>query len=244
VSTDSIGATQSPGEIAAWSGGATFVVEDSPTGGPGGMTPAGAVFKGLALTTTAANGPQLLAADVANATVDIFDRNFAPVAAPNEFKDPYLPAGYAPFGIQVLKGKVYVTYVLQNAQKTDGVPGAGLGVVDVYSVNGMLMRHLVLNGPTSPLNEPWGLAMAPRHFGPFGGKLLVGNLGDGRINAFNPKTGKFLGTLMTSGAQPVTIDGLWGLLAGGGGFGGSSSVVFSAGPNAYADGVLGVLTPG
>ncbi len=243
VDSDSIGSMQSPGEIAAWNGGAKFVVEDSPAGGPGGMTPAGAVFKGLALSSHTKAGPELFAADVANATVDVFNRNFAPVATPAEFKDPKLPAGYAPFGIQNLGGKIYVSYGKQNASKTDVVPGAGLGVVDVYSVNGMLLHHLVSNGPASPLNEPWGLAIAPKGFGPFAGDLLVGNLGNGWINVFNPTTGMHLGALDGPGGSPIAISGLWGLRVGNSAFGGSSSLVFSAGPNAYANGVVGVLNP-
>ena len=243
VDSDSIGSTQSPGEIAAWDGGKKFVVEDSPTGGPGGMTPTGAVFKGLAIAASTKAGPELFAADVANGTVDVFNSSFASVSTPTEFKDPMLPAGYVPFGIQNLGNKIYVTYGKQNASKTDVVPGAGRGVVDVYSVNGMLLHHLVSNGPSSPLNEPWGLAIAPKGFGPFGGDLLVGNLGNGWINAFNPTTGKFLGTLDDSTGYPVTIPGLWGLMVGNSAFGGPSSVVFSAGPNGYNNGVLGTLNP-
>jgi uncharacterized protein (TIGR03118 family) len=244
VSSDSIGPTQSPGEIAAWNGGASFVVEDSPTGGPGGTTPSGAVFKGLALSTTPKAGPELFATDVANARVDVFDRNFVPLSTPTEFVDPAIPAGYAPFGIQTLKGKVYVTYGKQNATKTDVVPGSGLGYVDVYSADGVLIRHLISGGPGSPLNEPWGLALAPKQFGQFSGKLLVGNLGNGWINAFSPRSGKFVGTLLGTNGSPIAIDGLWGLNVGNSAFGGSKSIVFSAGPNAYADGLVGVLNPG
>ena len=116
VDSDSIGSTQSPGQIEAWDGGAKFVVEDSPTGGPGGMTPKGAVFKGLAIANTKA-GPELFASDVANATVDIFNSKFAPVSAPGEFTDPRLPAGYAPFGIQALDGKIYVS--LRQAERAE-----------------------------------------------------------------------------------------------------------------------------
>jgi uncharacterized protein (TIGR03118 family) len=241
--SDSIGSTQSPGQIEAWDGGATFVVEDSPTGGPGGTTPKGAVFKGLAIASTTA-GPELFATDVANGRVDIFNSKFAPVSAPGEFTDPHLPAGYAPFGIQALGGKIYVSYGKQNAQKTDVVPGAGLGVVDVYSVNGTLLHHLVSNGPASPLNEPWGLAIAPAGFGPFAGDLLVGNLGNGWINAFNTLTGKFQGVLDNSRGYPITINGLWGLRVGNSLFGGPSSLVFSAGPSNYNNGSVGVIKPG
>jgi uncharacterized protein (TIGR03118 family) len=243
LDSDSIGSTQSPGEIAAWNGGAKFVVEDSPKGGAGGMTPAGAVFKGLAIAAKTKAGPELFATDVANGTVDVFNSKFASVSTPTEFKDPKIPAGYVPFGIQNLGNKIYVSYGKQNKAKTDVVPGAGFGLVDVYSVNGVLLHHLVANGPSSPLNEPWGLAIAPAGFGPFAGDLLVGNLGNGWINAFNPTTGKFLGTLDGSNGYPITVHGLWGLMVGNSAFGGSSSVVFSGGPNNYNNGVVGILNP-
>src|SRR5690348_2832159 len=243
VDTDSVGSVQSPGRIEAWNGGAKFVVEDSPAGGPGGMTPKGAVFKGLAIANTKA-GPELFASDVANATVDIFNSKFAPVSAPGEFTDPRLPAGYAPFGIQALAGKIYVAYGKQNAQKTDVIPGNGFGVVDVYSVNGKLLHHLISNGPGSPLDEPWGLAIAPAGFGPFAGDLLVGNLGNGWINAFDPMTGKFQGVLDNSSGYPITIHGLWGLMVGNSAFGGTKSLVFSAGPSGYNNGSVGVINPG
>jgi uncharacterized protein (TIGR03118 family) len=200
------------------------------------------VFKGLALATTPKAGPELFATDVANASVDIFNSKFAPVSAPGEFKDPKLPAGYAPYGIQTIGSDVYVTYGKQNASKTDVVPGAGLGVVDVYNVNGKLLHHLVSNGASSPLNAPWGLAIAPAGFGPFAKDLLVGNLGNGWINAFSPTTGKYLGALYGSDG-PVVISGLWGLQDGSSAFGGASSVVFSAGPDGYGNGLVGILTP-
>jgi uncharacterized protein (TIGR03118 family) len=245
VDSDSIGTTQSPGEIAAWNGGASFVVEDSPTGGAGGTTPAHAVFKGLALSPTSAHGPELYATDVANARVDVFTDAFASVPAGTAFTDPKIPAGYAPFGIQLLGGKLYVAYGKQNAAKNNVVPGTGFGYVDVYSVNGALLKHLISGGPTSPLNEPWGLALAPKGFGPFGHDLLVGNLGNGWINAFNPTTGAFLGVLDTTEGPgwPLTIKGLWGLTVGNALFGGANSVVFSAGPDAYKNGLVGVLNP-
>jgi uncharacterized protein (TIGR03118 family) len=243
ISSDSIGSVQSPGEIEAWDGGAKFVVEDSPTGGAGGMTPAGAVFKGLAISATSKQGPMLYAADVANATIDMFNGSFQPVSNAGKFVDPALPAGYAPFNIQNLGGKLYVTYGLQNKAKTDVKTGAGRGVVDVYNVNGKLLHHLVSNGPSSPLDAPWGLAIAPSGFGSFGGDLLVGNLGNGWINAFNPTTGAFIATLDGTDGYPITIPELWGLMVGNSSFGGSSSLVFSAGPSNYNNGLLGVLNP-
>jgi uncharacterized protein (TIGR03118 family) len=240
VDTDSVGKTQSPGEIAAWNGGAKFVVEDSRAGGAGGKTPAHAVFKGLALATAPKAGPELFAADVANAKVDVFNRNFRLLSTPGEFRDPKIPAGYAPYGIQNLKGLIYVAFGKQNKSKTDVVPGAGRGFVDVYNVNGKLVKHLVSHGP---LNAPWGLVIAPKGFGPFAGDLLVGNLGNGWINAFNPKTGRFLGPLDTTAGHPIAISGLWGLEVGNSAFGGASSVVFSAGPTGYENGLVGVLNP-
>jgi len=240
VDTDSTGKAQSPGEIAAWNGGASFVVEDSQKGGAGGKTPAHAVFKGLALATTPKAGPELFAADVANARVDVFNRDFRLLSTSAEFRDPKVPAGYAPYGIQALNGQIYVSYGKQNKSKTDVVRGAGLGFVDVYDANGKLVKHLVSHGP---LNAPWGLVIAPKGFGPFAGDLLVGNLGNGWINAFNPKTGKFLGSLDTTAGHPIAISGLWGLGVGNPAFGGASSVVFSAGPTGYANGLVGELNP-
>ena len=107
----------------------------------------------------------------------------------------------------------------------------------------MLLRHLVSNGPGSPLDEPWGMAIAPAGFGPFAGDLLVGNLGNGWIHAFNPATGQLLGTLDNTSGYPLTINGLWALRVGNSAFGGSSSLVFSAGPNNYNNGSVGVINP-
>jgi uncharacterized protein (TIGR03118 family) len=244
VDTDSIGSTQSPGEIAAWNGGSSFVVEDSPTGGPGGTTPAGAVFKGLAISAAPTGGAELFAADVANARVDVFNNKFAPLSTPNEFVDPAIPAGYAPFNVQVLQGDVYVTYGKQNKAHTNVTAGAGLGYVDVYSANGILLKHLVSGGSGSPLDEPWGLAIAPKGFGPFAGKLLVGNLGNGWINVFDPTTGKYLGALENAKGNPIAISGLWSLRVGNSAFGGTDALIFSAGPKGYSEGLLGTLTPG
>jgi uncharacterized protein (TIGR03118 family) len=240
VDSDSIGANQSPGEISAWDGGASFVTETSPKGGPGGKTPAKAVFKGLAMATAPKAGPELFAADVANARVDVFNKNFQFMNTPGEFRDPKIPAGYAPYNVQNIAGKIYVTYGKQNAAKTDVVPGLGHGFVDVYTINGQLIKHLVSGGP---LDEPWGLAIAPKGFGPFGGDLLVGNLGNGWINVFNPVTGKDLGPLENASGHPVVINGLWGLRFGNSDFGGASSLVFSAGPDNYNNGLVGVLNP-
>jgi len=239
VATDSIG-TKVSGEIAAWDGGSSFVVEDSPAGGLGGKTPAGAVFKGLAMATTSKAGPELLAADVHNASVDVFNAKFESLNTPNEFRDSEIPAGYTPFGIQNLGGRIYVTYAKQNEARTDVDFGASLGFVDVYTTDGQLIKHLVAGGQ---LDAPAALALAPKVFGPFGGDLLVGNRGNGLINAFNATTGEYLGPLDNASGHPIAIAGLQDLRFGNKAFGGSSSLVFSAQPGNLSSGVVGLLSP-
>jgi uncharacterized protein (TIGR03118 family) len=243
VATSAAGPMGPAGEIEAWSGQSTFVVEDSPTGGPGGMTPPGSLYTGLAISTTATAGPELYGADATTGQIDVYDGNFALLSTPGQFTDPTLPAGYTPYNVQVLKNKVYVAYGQINRHQTGLKHGPGKGVVAVFSVNGTFIRQLVANGSTSPLNEPWGLALAPKGFGPFAGTLLVGNLGDGKINAFNPRSGAFLGTLDGANGRPIVIPGLWGLQIGNSAFGGSRSLEFSAGPKGYRAGLLGILTP-
>ena len=105
------------------------------------------------------------------------------------FTDPKIPSGFAPFGIQAINGNIYVTYAKQDADAHDDVQGKGLGYVDVYDPNGNLLDRVASKGK---LNAPWGLALAPAGFGDFSNSLLVGNFGDGRINAFDLATGEFL----------------------------------------------------
>jgi len=200
----------------------------------------GAIYKGLALATTAF-GTFLLAADFHNARIDVFDSSFHLIqpAAPF-FTDPGLPAGYAPFNVAVLGGKVYVAYAKQDADAEDEVAGAGLGFVDVYSGSGVLERRLLSHGP---LNAPWGLEVAPPSFGKFAGDLLVGNFGDGRITAVDRGTGHVQGQLRDARGQVIAIDGLWALLDGTATTGGTDAVWFSAGPNEEADGLVGQLRP-
>src|SRR5205085_7461004 len=114
--------------------------------------------------------------------------------------------GYAPFNIQALNGKLYVTYAVQDADRTDELHGVGKGLVDVYDTNGQFVQRLVQHGL---LNAPWGMTIAPSGFGSFGGALLVGNFGDGRIDAYDPDTGHFRGTLREPHGSKLGIDGLW-----------------------------------
>jgi uncharacterized protein (TIGR03118 family) len=200
----------------------------------------GAIYKGLTLATTAF-GSFLLAADFHNARIDVFDSSFTLIqpAAPF-FTDPALPAGYAPFNVAALGGKIYVAYAKQDAAAEDEAAGPGEGFVDVYNGFGLLERRLVRRGP---LNAPWGLEIAPPSFDKFAGDLLVGNFGDGRITAVDRGTGHVDGQLRDARGKPIEIDGLWALLHGTASTGGTDSVWFSAGPNEEADGLVGQIRP-
>jgi uncharacterized protein (TIGR03118 family) len=195
------------------------------------------VFKGLAIGSSAGNN-LLYATDFRAGVVRIFDTNFAPVASTG-FTDPNVPTGFAPFGIQNLGGLVYVTYAKQDANKFDDVAGAGNGYVDVYDTAGTLVKRLASQGS---LNSPWGLALAPATFGDLANTLLVGNFGDGQINAIDPVAGGIVGRVNDSGGKAIIIEGLWGLTFGNGGTGGDpSKLYFAAGINGEQDGLFGVL---
>ncbi len=198
---------------------------------------AGAVYKGLAIADSA-HGTRLYAADFHHGRIAVFDDHFAPVSLPGGFVDPTLPAGFAPFNVQALGGRLYVAYAKQDADAQDEVPGAGLGYVDVYRPDGRLIRRLVSGGA---LNAPWGLAIAPPGFGGLDGALLVGNFGDGTIGAYDRRTGAPLGRLRNRDGSVIAIDGLWALQPGNGAFASPRSIVFSAGIADEAHGLLGVI---
>lgn len=198
---------------------------------------AGAVYKGLALSA-GGSGALLYAADFHNNKIDVFDSAFNPVTlTPGAFRDPRLPAGFAPFGLQAINGNVYVSYAKQDAQQHDDVQGPGLGFVSVFDPNGAFIRRVVSRGR---LNAPWGMAMAPAGFGRFSNCLLIGNFGDGKINAYNVANGAFVGQLTTSHHRPVQIDGLWGI-AFGNGFAGQpvNTLFFAAGVGDEQHGLYG-----
>jgi uncharacterized protein (TIGR03118 family) len=205
---------------------------------------AGAIYKGLAIAQTA-SGPRLYAADFHNARVDVFDGSWDLVGGPDAFADPGLPAGYAPFGIQTIGGRVFVSYAKQDEEAEDEIAGQGLGFVDVFDTAGNLLARVAQHGQ---LNAPWGLALAPASFGRFGGDLLVGNFGDGEINAYEElPNGHFAhrGELRGSGGSPLAIDGLWALEFGNGGTAGpTSTLFFTAGPDEESHGLFGSITPG
>jgi uncharacterized protein (TIGR03118 family) len=194
---------------------------------------ANSVFKGCVIGGTAA-APVLYVTDFRNGVVNMYDATFKPIVNAQAFVDSSIPAGYAPFGIANFGGKIYVTYAKQNAAKHDDVGGAGNGYVDVFDASGTLITQLISKGA---LNSPWGMQMAPATFGQFSGALLVGNFGDGTINAFDPAKGTPLGTLKDTTGHSVTIPGLWGLLFGNGGRGGDTSTLyFTAGiPGPYGE---------
>jgi uncharacterized protein (TIGR03118 family) len=195
----------------------------------------GAVYKGLAIAQTE-DGTFLYAANFRNGTVDVFDQNFKQV---DSFTDPKVPAGYAPFNVQVLDGHLFVTFALQDAAKHDDVAGAGHGFVDEFDLEGHLLHRVASGGV---LDSPWGLAIAPPGFGEFANDLLVGNFGDGTINVFNPKNDHFLGKLEGANGTPITIGDLWALVPGTGAAGSDpNKIYFTAGVKNEAHGLFGSL---
>jgi hypothetical protein len=214
------------------------------------------VFKGLAIASgngapIASTDPNstflLYATDFRSGQVNVYDPNFAPATLPSgAFTDPNLPKGYAPFNVQVLGGKVYVTYAKQNKEQKDDVAGPGNGFVDVYNLDGTggFADGSVRLASRGDLNSPWGLAIAPASFGDLAGDLLVGNFGNGLINVFDPATGASMGQLKDPDGEPIQIDGLWALKVGNGGNGGDvNKVYFTAGLFDEAHGLFGSLSP-
>ena len=203
----------------------------------------GAVYKGLAMATDTTTGKTFLyATNFRAGTVEVYDPSFTLVTpSSNAFTDPKLKSGYAPFNIIPANGELFVTYAVQDAAKHDDVAGHAHGIVDTFDLNGQMIARFTQHGH---LNSPWGLTQAPASFGPFAGAILIGNFGDGRINAFDPGTHEFLGTVVNSKGQEILIDGLWGLRVGNGGAGGKiNTIYFTAGPNGERDGLFGSLTP-
>jgi uncharacterized protein (TIGR03118 family) len=202
----------------------------------------GAVYKGLAIATDATGATFLYATNFRAGTVEVYDTSFhrVPLAA-SAFTDRHLLHGYAPFNIVLSGGILFVTYARQDRAKHDDVPGHGHGIVNTFDLNGHMRARFAEHGH---LDSPWGLVQAPASFGQFAGAVLIGNFGNGRIHAFDPDTGKFLGAVVNSVGQTILIDGLWSLSVGNGKAGGdANAIIFSAGPNGEKDGLLGSLVP-
>src|ERR1700722_13681353 len=189
---------------------------------------------------TNATGTFLLAANFRQGTVDVFDSTFAAHALTSSFADPTLPAGYSPFGIHSIGGNVYVTYAQVNAATGESV-GAGLGYVNEFDNNGNFIARVA---GQSVLNAPWGMALAPAGFGSFGGDLLIGNFGDGVINAFDPKTFALVGSLNSGAGTPIANIGLWEIFFGQNSgqattLGDPNTLYFAAGINGEKGGLFG-----
>jgi len=201
------------------------------------LNPDANVYKGLAIASVGSDS-YLYAADFHNGVIHVIPSTGAPALTGN-FGDPNLPSGYAPFNIQNIGGQLYVAYAKRDGNTDEEQAGAGLGFVDIFGVNGNLVKRLTSNGP---LNAPWGMAQAPANWGPFSGSFLVGNFGDGTINAFDPNDGSFRGTLSDANGNPIVIGGLWGLMFGSGAGGKSDKALyFTAGINDEANGLFGTL---
>jgi uncharacterized protein (TIGR03118 family) len=190
----------------------------------------GSIFKGLTLAMSGAS-PRLFAADFAHGVVSVYDASYSKI---DSFTDPNLPPNYVPFNVQALNNQLYVTFAKREPGATDEIAGQGLGFVDVFDTDGHLIRRLVQHGQ---LNAPWGLAIAPASFGKFAGALLVGNFGDGRVNAYDPTTGNYIGVLRDD-QNRVEIEGLWALRTGANG-----TITFSAGPGDESHGLVGSIVP-
>ena len=228
------------GTVAAWNP----TVDPTNAILPPNALPANAVFKGIALGRSS-TGNALYLTDFHNGNILMLDANFA---VAKTFSDPQLPPppigvpGFAPFGIRNIGGQLYVTYALQQASQHDDQAGVGNGFVDVFSTDGTFIKRFASHGT---LNSPWGLALASQNFGKISNALIVGNFGDGTINAFNASNGTFLGQLKTTTGSTLSISGLWGLefepnsVASAAG----AKLYFTAGLNDEADGLLGFLQP-
>jgi uncharacterized protein (TIGR03118 family) len=204
-----------------------------------GATVPGALYKGLAIGNNG-SGNHLYAANFATGTVDVFDGSFNKVTLAGSFSDPGIPAGFNPFNVANLGGTLYVAYAKKEAGGDDDEPGPGNGYVSKFDLNGNFLGRLVTQGH---LNSPWGMIIAPSSFGKFAGTLLVGNFGDGWINAYSPTNGSYKGALRTKAGAIIAIDGLWGLAIGNGTTAGDTSAVyFAAGPADETHGLFGKIT--
>jgi uncharacterized protein (TIGR03118 family) len=209
------------GTIAGWSAkvdstSAILAIDNSTSG---------AVYTGLAFGGSPSGDSFLYAADFGHGTIDVFDQHFRPIIDPNAFQDVSLPTGFAPFNIQNIANLLFVTYAQRGTDPREAISGAGQGFIDVYHSDGSWVGRFASQGA---LNSPWGLAFAPEGFGQFGGALLVGNNGDGLINAYDLNSGTFIGELQNSNGVPITIPNLWALIFGNDHAGGNSDTLFFA----------------
>ncbi len=197
------------------------------------------LYKGATFATTGGHS-YLYVANFASGNIDVMKGDAGAPNLTGTFTDPSMPAGYAPFNVQVLHGSIFVTFAQQVSGSEDEAHGAGLGIVDQFDLNGNLIARV---GTGGKLDAPWGLAIAPASFGWAAGDLLVGNFGDGTVSVFDIATDKFLGQLKNQNGSALSLEGLWGLIPGnGGGAGSMDSIYFSAGPGDEGHGLFGALS--
>jgi uncharacterized protein (TIGR03118 family) len=221
------------GAISGWRSGTVSEVK---------VPASNAYYTGLALATTA-NGPMLYAPDFRNRKVDVFNGQWQPVTLPaGAFTDPGLPADYSPYAMQTIGSRIFVTYAQQvPGAPEEELPGAGKGYVNAFDTAGTLLGRVASTGV---LNAPWGTAQAPANFGSLSGDLLIGNFGDGRINAFKEGPANVWtpdGTMKGLDGNPLFIGGLWAIQFGKGvaNNGPVTTAYFTAGPNGETRGVFG-----
>ncbi|HZP06225.1 MAG TPA: TIGR03118 family protein [Terracidiphilus sp.] len=200
----------------------------------------GAEYDGMAIIDPMVTRSYLALADFHNARVQVYDSTFSPLGLPGNFTDPSLPTGYAPFNVQQIGYQVFVTYALQDTAKQNPVPGTGNGIVDVFDLLGHFVSRFASNGV---LNEPWGIVQASANFGDYSNDILIANHGDGSINAFDPVTGNYVGTLTDEDGQTLSIFGVWALaFRSDNGTVDPNTLFFTDGENNGADGLFGSIT--
>ncbi len=200
-----------------------------------------AVYKGATILNSALSSPALAVTDFHDGFIETFLPGFTSVALAGSFTDPNLPAGYVPFGIQVIGKQVFVTFAVQDAAKHDPVVGAGNGVVSIFDMDGNFVRRFATGGE---LNAPWGITQASANFGPFSNDILIGNMGDGTINAFDPTSGNFVGKLIDGDGNAIVEVGLHALAFRADGFGDPNTLYFTSQLSSENDGLFGAITTG
>jgi len=200
----------------------------------------GAVYTALALLQPNCCAPYAAVANFHDGLIHTFTSNFDLLAGPGSFQDPNLPAGYAPYGMQVIGSQLFITYAVQNAGKNAPVAGAGNGIVDVFDAAGNFVRRFATGGS---LNAPSGAALASASFGPFSGAILVANSGDGTISAFDATSGNLLGQLSDGDGNIIVDSGIRGLAFRVDGAVDPNTLFFAATTD-KGDGLFGAITGG
>jgi uncharacterized protein (TIGR03118 family) len=221
------------GTVSGWSGGNVLISLNNHK--------AGDVYTDMALLTNAKGTFVLLANSGAAGDVEAYNGKWVR-EMPNAFKDPKMPANYAPFGVHVFDGTVYVTYAPRPGSNHQSVQGEGKGFVDAFDDSGkFISRAIPLGGK---LNSPWGMAIAPATFGEFANDVLVGNFGDGTIAAYDPKTWAFKGFITDESGNTISNPGLWEIVFGQGkpGVGNPNTLYFAAGLEGGTGGLFGTIT--